>query len=324
MPPFRFTLVAILSASSGTASTQNLVPNPSFEDTALCDVYDPIRTSAPPWFNPNQATPDIYDNDLERQCGIPWDPANPDVQLSGWQYARTGARFAGAYQWYGPGDSDTKDYFMIQLSASLEPGVSYRVALYYSRAEGFSLATDRISAFFTADSLFAPGWPGSLPYTPQADMRPVGGGYLTEANAWVQVADTFVADGTERYMIIGSFLDSSQVDGIAVSGGADYCYYYYDDVVVEPLEDHVSIPELNVYAMEQGQLRITWPIEFHARTVSLFDGMGRLLRSQEITGAGTNSALLQDMPGMNGIQLVVVQGREGILRQKRCRVSVEP
>lgn len=292
-----FTLTAMVTA-------QNLVPNASFEDTALCDVYDPIRTPAPPWFNPNLATPDIYDNDLERQCGVPWDPANPDVQLSGWQYARTGTRFAGAYHWDGPLGTDVKEYLMAPLQSTLLAGQAYEVSLYYSRMDGFYYATDRISVYFAPDSVHYNNG-SSMPVEPQVDLRDPNSTYLAEAVQWVHLVDTFVAVGNERYLVIGSFLDSSQVIAQQVSGSFHLAYYFYDDVEVRALDISVGYASLNVY-MCGGML--CWNSLHGAQVaqLTLCDVSGRLLR-QYHPEPDSWGAIPLPTDLMQGIYLVTVE-----------------
>ena len=297
-------------ALAAMATAQNLVPNPSFEDTAYCNMYDPVRTPAPPWFNPNIATPDIYDCDLDRQCGVVWDPSNLDVQLSGWQYAHTGTRFAGGYHWYGPNSSDSKDYFMAPLFQPMLPGASYAVSLYYSRADGFYWATDRISVYFGPDSIHVQD-PGTLSLVPQIDLMDPLHPYLENATDWVQLTDTFVATGGEAYMIIGSFLDSSQVNGIQTTGTFHYCYYYYDDVSVVALSVPETVHELLFSEAQQ------WPdidLIWNGRDVvhiRLYDASGRLIGSMDREmNSGVNTLQFNGdaAPGM--YVMVVDNGKE--------------
>lgn len=282
-------LVMLLSAIS-FARCQNLVPNPSFEDTARCHMYDPIRTSAPPWFNPNTATPDIYDNNLDRQCGVPWDPNNPDVQASGWQYAHTGTRFTGAYHWDGPGpeNSDVKEYVMVPLIQLLQAGQAYEASLYYSRADGFYYAIDRISMYFSADSIHV-DHPWSIPVQPQVDLFDPGHPYLDESQAWIQLADTFVAAGTERYLLIGSFLDSAHVNAQQVSGQMHYAYYYYDDVSVRPVEIAEGTHSFQVIGMTGSSIIYRWVANEPLEWICVVDQLGRTIMSEHVSrdGIGT-------------------------------------
>ena len=306
--------LALVVALAVEATAQNLVPNPSFEDTLGCNAaYDPVLLSAPPWFNVNMATPDIYDNNLAQPCGIAWDPANPDVQVSGFQFARTGTRFAGAYHWYGANSSDTKEYISVKLHEDLNSQTTYVVSLYYSRADGYGLATDRISVFFGPDSFYVHDY-RTLHLQPQVDLMDPNNEYLTNAEDWVLLTGSFVATGGERYMTIGSFLDSSQVNGtMAPTGTSHYAYYYYDDVSVTA-EHQSGIDELDFSGSVQGDgnLRLTG-LPDADYSVRLMDPIGRVIHefSKVRSSAGHTDIAIGDQGMAYGLYLVSVWSKEG-------------
>ncbi|MBK9420852.1 MAG: T9SS type A sorting domain-containing protein [Flavobacteriales bacterium] len=304
--------LAMAAALAGTATAQNLVPNPSFEDTALCNTYDPVRLQAARWFNVNWATPDVYECDLVRRCGVVWDPADSDVQASGYQYARSGTRFAGAYHWYGVNSSDTKEYLTVRLDQDLIHGTNYSVSLYYSRADGYKLATDRISAYFGPDSFFVQDY-RTLPLQPQVDLMDPEHEYLTDEVNWTYLADSFVATGNERYMTIGSFLDSSQVNGImAPTGSFNYCYYYYDDVSVVAIKPSgIGEVQFGIVQLADGSFRLN-KLPYGPITVRVLDVCGKLIR--EVLASSSNGIIDLDFGGLdmaNGLYVVNVLSKEG-------------
>ncbi|MCB0782296.1 MAG: hypothetical protein KDB96_17200 [Flavobacteriales bacterium] len=210
---------------------QNLVPNGSFEDTVDCYVTTQCRLlKAVHWRNPNLATPDLYDCDTVRVCGA---PMTPDLGLA-YQPSLDGSRHAGAFFWYGPGGSNTREYLMVRLTDPLEPGATYEVSLSYSRRRFYhQLAVDHIGVWFGADSLFEPH-PNVITATPQVRLTDPIEDHLTVGGEWVQLSDTFVAEGGERWMVIGNFDPPGSVDGIVVEPGgiSATCYYYIDSVSV--------------------------------------------------------------------------------------------
>ncbi len=246
-----------------------------------------------------------------RQCGVVWDPNDPDVQASGYQFARTGTRLAGAYQWYGANSSDTKEYFMVRLLQDLQVSMAYTVSLCYSRADGYSLATDRISVYFGPDSIHSDDF-RTLPIQPQVDLMDPAHAYLTDAVNWTCLSDTFVAVGNERYLIIGSFQDSSQVNGIDThSGVAPLCYYYYDDVSVVALgPSGIGEAELCAHALGTGSLRLQ-NVPDGRLTIRIQDTMGRLIRTVHAIGErGTADVDLTDAGIARGIYMVTVWSKE--------------
>jgi hypothetical protein len=57
---------------------------------------------------------------------------------------------------------------------------------------------------------------------------------LTTQNVWIEVADSFYAQGGETYVTIGNFYDDVNTDTAYVQGGiwVQYGYYFIDDVSV--------------------------------------------------------------------------------------------
>jgi len=306
--------LALVAALAVKATAQNLVPNPSFEDTARCNAeYDPVLLSAPPWFKPTTASSDIYDNDLEQLCGIAWDPANPDVQASGFQFARTGTRFAGAFHWFGANSSDSKDYFTVKLTEALIEQTAYDVSLYYSRADGYAFATDRISVFFGPDSFYVHDY-RTLHVQPQVDLMDPNNEYLTNAEDWVLLTGSFVATGGERYMTIGSFLDSSQVNGTtAPTGNLPYAYYYYDDIAVSPVhQSGIDELEFSGAVTGDGNLRLIG-LSDGTYVARLIDRIGRVIQEfkQVRSMAGHADIAIGDQGMAHGLYLVSVESSEG-------------
>lgn len=274
------------TALAGMATAQiNLVPNPSFEDATICDSlppqeYEYMLGLARPWFSPNTATPDIYDCDLDRRCGVPMDPDDlQGVMVQGFQLAQHGDRFAGAYQWFGPGvppEQDTREYLMIRLTAPLVGQQTYRISLWYSRAEGYSYAIDHIGVHFGMDSISV-NHPTVLEVMPQVHLRDPLSTYLAEGNAWVYLADTFIATGGEQWMTIGTFEGSDQVDGIeATPSSYPVAYYYFDAISVEPL-DGTGIEEWNVWYAGGDMLGLDWQAGSPLEHVCVMDLSGRVV-----------------------------------------------
>ncbi|MBK6627341.1 MAG: hypothetical protein IPJ87_12035 [Flavobacteriales bacterium] len=72
-------------ALAAMATAQNLVPNPSFEDTTHCSLYQPPYEEAVGWYSANLATPDIWDCDTIAPCGRFMDATDSGIQiLSRW------------------------------------------------------------------------------------------------------------------------------------------------------------------------------------------------------------------------------------------------
>ncbi len=297
-----YLLTSLVFATLATA--QNLVPNPSFEDTVDCEVGTQCQLlKATNWYNPNTATPDVWDCDLVRECGFPMDPND-----GGYQASSDGVRHAGAFYWYGPGSSDTREYLMTPLETMLVQGAAYQVALSYSRPDDFRWATDHIGVWLGADSVWenTPNW---LSLSPQLKLRDPNSTYLVESNAWVQLADTFFASGGEQWMIIGNFDVADSVNGIQVIPvGWSYAYYYMDQVSVVHLGEVQALPEpLLQVQLIAGSLQIQLPFGFQAQEITVRDVCGRAVLTQPIRSASSPIQVApEDLPA--GIYVLTAVG----------------
>lgn len=196
---------------------QNLVPNPGFEDTVNCESFTPCTLlKAAHWRNPNTATPDVFDCDLDRSCGYAMDPNDINQPPGYYHAAYEGLRFAGGYYWYGVGSSNTRDYFMTLLAEPLQAQLSYSVRLRYLLPECYQFAIDHIGVWFGLDSVWedTPNW---LSVTPQARLRASSGGPWLSASEWMEVADTIIAGGGEQWIVIGNFDVADSVHGTTVN-----------------------------------------------------------------------------------------------------------
>jgi hypothetical protein len=207
---------------SQVSFTQNLVPNPSFEDTLNCSQYYGFPEAAYPWFNPTFCTPDYYTTYLN--CGFS-SLNNP----SGYQLPKTGLAYIAIYAWNGP----TREYIAVKLDSILQAGVKYKTEFYVSLADNFSNAVDRIGAHFSVDTNgYFGGQCQYLNKVPQVENTP--GNILTDTANWILITGSFVAIGGEQFLTIGNFYDENytSVDTVNPGGLANGAYYYIEDVSV--------------------------------------------------------------------------------------------
>lgn len=284
-------------ALAAVAMAQNLVPNPSFEDTTYCVGWPPPQVEAMHWHTANTATPDIWDCDLSSICGYHlMDPSDPGIQQQGYKYAYHGDRFAGGYQWFGSGSSNARDYLSSRLTQPLQAGILYRVSMFCARPSGVNGAIAHIGVHLGPDSLYEP-YPTTLPLVPQARLRAAATGYLTDT-AWVEVADTITATGNEAWITFGTFEDADEVDGIWLGWGSyPPAVYYYMDLV--------SIVALNGQSVlehgERGSLLdlqgtdLVWNGAAVLDDLVLVDGVGRVARKLNGSGSQTRYPVPSDL-----------------------------
>lgn len=218
------------------AQAQNLVPNPSFEDTVTlsgfgnCPTfygyhgYDPVKI-AKGWSSFGQ-TPDYF-NSCDKNSGLPpfaGVPANPD----GYQRAATGNAYCGIYIYAKP---NYREFVGSRLIASLSVGTKYYVSLKVSLANLSNCASNNIGVLFSTvpynDSFSAP-----IKNFSQVHSALI----ISDTLNWKIIKGTFIADSAFSYVIVGNFFEDSFTDttvvGSVYPGNPGFAFYYVDDICV--------------------------------------------------------------------------------------------
>ena len=150
---------------------------------------------------------------------------------SGFQFPRTGNAYAGiAFSWQQSLPTG-REYIEVGLTSSLITNKKYCGGYYVSRAENFLGACDRIGMYLDADSVFYfTGSYSPLIKTPQIENA--AGNVITDTVNWVLIKGVFVAQGGERFLLLGNFRDSAST----ITVGPGPAYYYIDDVFIEEMQ----------------------------------------------------------------------------------------
>jgi len=218
---------------------QNLVPNPSFEDTLECPSFTGyIETTCAHWFpignySPNSgmgiATPDYYN-----ACAPVWILQVP-YNMLGYQQAKTGQAYMGAFTYSAvpstPAYYDYREYIGVQLINPLVAGQKYYVSFYavsaynpppYNDATAFS---NNIGARFSVDGKI---YGEIAPNNAQINRQEI----LADSINWALISGSFIADSAYNYLAIGNFFDNAHTDTIQFQYPGKQAYYYIDDVCV--------------------------------------------------------------------------------------------
>lgn len=301
--------LALAVALAGMVTAQNLVPNPSFEDTANCAVPTQCTLlKARHWSNPTLSTPDVFDQDEQRLCGYAIPSASGEYMPP-----EDGLRMAGEFFWDGPSGGDTRDYMLVSLATELVQGVHYQVSLWYVRNRAFQAAVDHIGVWFGQDSTFE-ATTGPMDLVPQVKLRDPNGEYLATGIAWTRLVDTLTATGGEAWMIIGNFDPQDSIHAIVADAGAPYtnCYYYIDNVAVEPLTGS-GIPELMEASAfwDGGNLVIRANDLSGAVRMDVLDALGRTLQGSTLDFVGGRAELpVGGLAYSDGVYLIHLRSAE--------------
>ncbi len=236
--PFLYCFLLYLLGSSIDA--QNLVPNPSFEDTVYCPAGTNNPQAVKHWFNPTQASPDYYNACANNGGGV---PAND----WGYQYAQEGNAYVGLILYSNYIDyPNYREYIAIQLNEALYPGIDYCWSVYVSLLDSNDFASNNIGIGLSIDSItnFA---------TESLLSIPIYGNHtsiVTDNLGWTKIGGSFVAQGGEKYLYIGNFYDDAQTNVVQIQSnsiGGSFAYYYIDNFYIGTsscIQSSIIIPNI--------------------------------------------------------------------------------
>ncbi len=148
------------------------------------------------------------------------------------QHPKTGLGMAGITL-YGSWIYDNyREYLQGKLTDSLRREKRYCGELYTSLSNYCKGAVENMGMFFSADTLWnfdtIGTQPGLFSTNPQIENKK---GIIQDTVNWVKVNGSFIADGGEKYLVIGNFRDNLHSNYIDLVGIMDP-YYFIDDVSV--------------------------------------------------------------------------------------------
>ncbi|NJM15452.1 MAG: OmpA family protein [Bacteroidales bacterium] len=232
--------VLLTVAINGWAQDKkNLVKNYSFEDYEECPIEHNAENQShkiiPYWTYPTHAAADYFNKCSAKDAGVPKNFAGVSEPKSGKAYA--GAILSGTSE-------GRREYIQGELAKPLAAGNKYCVTLYYRLASGSQVAVDQISVHL-GKQIMGTGTE-ALGVVPQLNNQ--DGLFLDDKDEWKQICHVYVAIGGETHFIIGNFKNVEHtnyvITDINVVNERDkaYAYYYFDDVVIRPLDDCRACP----------------------------------------------------------------------------------
>jgi hypothetical protein len=227
----------------GQVSAQNLVVNPSFEQTVSnCGNFggegfftDLVGT----WDNAsnNVGGDSCSSPDLFSACNLIFGnpaPTNMPSSVLGFQYSRTGTRHAGIITHEAL--DEYREYIQGRTSSPLVAGQSYCVSMYVSLGNAVLYATNNLGIYFGSTPYQRDPCPGTtnsgIYVTPQLNYNCAA---ITDTSNWVRLEWNYVAAGGEQYFLIGNFFTNSNTTIVSNPGGSfinPYAYYFIDDVSI--------------------------------------------------------------------------------------------
>ena len=221
------------------AQSQNLVPNPSFENLnnipcLYVDPYSNFSYYIQDWTTPTYGTNDVYTTLSPTSCFA--SPFSTHSDAQGKQAPRTGNNMCGITTYSG--GLDYREYIQVKLSSTLIIGEQYYAEMYVSGAE-YGYLCNNIGMHFS-NKEFTPietGHDRVLQVTPQIKNIEI----ITGTDSWVKISGRFTATTAVEYLIIGNFNNDNNTSVITNNSDTRSSYYYIDDVLVKPVCDPTDV-----------------------------------------------------------------------------------
>ena len=236
-------LVILISLVVFKSNAQNLVLNPSFENTIPCWIFINLGTwqmQCTNWYSASGGSPDYFSETYDQMCY-----ALPVPQsTAGYQYARTGVAYVGLAPFFTtifPSYVNRREYIGGILSDTLKQGHEYCISFYVSVADGMKYVIDGMGLYLSVDSAVDYTINTNLSFMPQISNP--SGNIIYDTLNWVQISGTYIANGGEKYLTIGNFKDDANTMIDSTSSTANSAYYFIDDVSV--IDCTVGINEVN-------------------------------------------------------------------------------
>ncbi len=300
--------------------TQNIVPNPSFEDTLNCPNYVAQINKAIGW-KTFGGTPDYFNSCSNGMCGVPHN-------AFGYQFARTGNGCAGLYTFASVQTPiiSAWESIGIQLNQTMVVGQEYYVSFYASRAAAYlntGMSTNNLGAKFSTV-------PYSAPFTLSMPINNFAHIYaefvITDSTNWVQVSGTFIADSAYQYIGIGNFFDFPHTTIIPELNGSNTAYYYIDDVLVEE-SNPTNISSSDKKSLCQifpnpfnNEIKISNPEFENNPHFRIYNALGVLVLERKLNAANQNV----DLSALSsGTYRVTISNKIGQVLQNKNLIKID-
>ncbi|MEN9523104.1 MAG: hypothetical protein RL065_1481 [Bacteroidota bacterium] len=203
------------------AYSQNIAPNPSFEDTSGAYTKTGIIYIPATYWNSFGNSPDFFYTGNYDFSGVP-------NNGFGFQIPHSGNNYCGIYSYLDfVNKRPYREFIGAKLIENLEIGKRYFVNLKVSLADSANCGTNNIGVKFS-NQIYSDSNSVRINNKPHIRSQKI----ILEKNKWVSISGSFVADSTYNYLIIGNFNDDNSTQRTILKGLDCTAYYYIDDVCV--------------------------------------------------------------------------------------------
>ncbi|MBK8845012.1 MAG: T9SS type A sorting domain-containing protein [Bacteroidetes bacterium] len=292
---------------------QNLVFNPSFEDTVSCSVWNNSWPKLPcvGWYQ-SINSPDYFSYVYTNGCGSVPLPST----LLGFQYPHSGFAYAGFATSLFPNLINSKELVTGKLVDSLKSQHKYFVQLFLSSCNNCHISIDKIGAFFSIDSI-NPDSNYLFNLNPQIENN--SGNILSDTMNWMEVSGFFIANGGEQFITLGCFRPDSSLKFDSIQSWLEpSAYYLLDDVsVIDCTATSLNeLPELQInpwYNAIDKAIKIN--TTENNLSFTLINAMGKVVMQDNLVQNEISAAALS-----RGVYMLVVEDKR--YRRRVFKVGV--
>lgn len=222
-----FSLLGIIFLK--TVSSQNLVPNPSFEEVNFdfCGLFpsaEKFEASNKYWTVPTRLRPEIYSQVVNPSC---WN------YISGRRLIpKTGKRTASILI---SSSNNTRSYLQVLLKEKLQIGKIYYTEVFISLPKNAAWGCNNFGLYFSDTLIRQHGIMDiyNLNFKPQVNHSEI----LSDTTEWTSLRGEFKATTNASYLLIGNFFDSANTKIMPIrnnrrSNERPIVFIHIDDVYV--------------------------------------------------------------------------------------------
>jgi len=295
---------------STSVTAQNLVPNPSFEDTVACPTMGGQINLATGWENWG-ITPDYFNScNTSGFIGTPVNGWGYQVPADGNAYAGLACNLSTV--------PNVREFTGRQLSQPLIIGQNYFVSLYVALSDipSGNCAINKLGMKFSTVT-FNSGSPPPLTNSAHVYTTAI----VSDSVHWTRISGWFNADSAYDYIMLGNFFDNGNIDTLnCPTTSGTVSYYFFDMICVST--DSLDCPPVNLESIKENNfltgglkiypqpsretLHISSPAEIKA--VEIYSIIGKLIYTKSFNSLNHAVISVENIP--NGIYLIKVNMRE--------------
>jgi hypothetical protein len=208
---------------------QNLVPNPSLEDTVFCPWAE---NQLPYYWTSYGASPD-YLNGCSSALNVPNTP-------TGFHPAHSGVGMIGVFNYVDPNSSgwpDYREYIGAQLTTPLVIGQKYYMSFFMSFGLVLpaSLGSNKIGSNKLGMKFSTVPYSDTTPPLLNNFAHLYTDSIYTDTAQWIKISGSFIADSAYSCVMLGNSFDEANTDTLYFGGSNYYAftsYYFIDDICV--------------------------------------------------------------------------------------------